>query len=49
MWQVLGKLNHPQTQGKIDRYHRTVKNVVKRYNYYTPEELEVALEKFVLL
>jgi hypothetical protein len=38
---------HPQTQGKIERYHRTMKNVVKLDNYYTPEELEKALEKFV--
>jgi hypothetical protein len=33
---------HPQTQGKIERYHRTMKNVVKLDNYYAPEELEKA-------
>jgi putative transposase len=38
---------YPQTQGKIERYHRTMKNVVKLDNYYAPEELEKALEKFV--
>ena len=38
---------HPQTQGKIERYHRTMKNVVKLRNYYQPEELERELEKFV--
>ncbi len=32
---------HPQTQGKIERYHRTMKNVVKLENYYFPWELEV--------
>lgn len=47
MDQVHGKPNHPQTQGKIERYHRTMKNVVKLDNYYAPEELERALEKFV--
>jgi transposase InsO family protein len=47
MEQVHGRPNHPQTQGKIERYHRTMKNVVKLDNYYTPEELENALEKFV--
>ena len=47
MEQVHGRPNHPQTQGKIERYHRTMKNVVKLDNYYTPEELESALEKFV--
>ena len=44
---VHGKLNHPQTQGKIERYHRSMKNVVKLDNYYCPEELNHALEKFV--
>lgn len=47
MNQVHGRPLHPQTQGKIERYHRTMKNVVKLDNYYCPEELESALEKFV--
>jgi transposase InsO family protein/transposase-like protein len=47
MDQVHGRPFHPQTQGKIERYHRTMKNVVKLDNYYCPEELEGALEKFV--
>jgi transposase InsO family protein len=47
MEQVHGRPNHPQTQGKIERYHRTIKNVVKLDNYYAPEELEKALENFV--
>lgn len=45
--QVHGRPYHPQTQGKIERYHRTMKNVVKLDNYYCPEELEKALEQFV--
>lgn len=44
---VHGRAMHPQTQGKIERYHRTMKNVVKLHHYYSPEELERALEKFV--
>lgn len=44
---IHGKPMHPQTQGKIERYHRTMKNVVKLDNYYCPEELIRALEKFV--
>jgi len=47
MDQVHGRPNHPQTQGKIERYHRTMKNVVKLDNYFAPEELEAALERFV--
>ncbi len=42
-----GRPYHPQTQGKIERYHRTMKNVVKLKNYYFPWELEAALRDFV--
>ena len=38
---------HPMTQGKIERWHRTMKNVVKLENYYSPEELKVAIDRFV--
>lgn len=44
---IHGKVNHPQTQGKIERYHRSMKNIVKLNNYYCPEELVDALENFV--
>ena len=47
MKQVHGRPMHPQTQGKIERYHRTKKNVVKLNHFYHPEELVEALEKFV--
>ena len=47
MSHVRGKPNHPQTQGKIERYHRSMKNVVKLENYYSPEELSVRLNEFV--
>jgi len=38
---------HPQTQGKIERYHRSIKNVITLENYYFPEELERAIAEFV--
>ena len=44
---VQGRRCHPQTQGKIERYHRSMKNVVKLDHYYCPEELNRALKDFV--
>ena len=34
-------------KGKIERYHRSMKNVVKLQNYYFPWELEQELSRFV--
>jgi putative transposase len=42
-----GRPLHPQTQGKIERYHRSMKNVVKLDHYFYPEQLNAALERFV--
>ena len=44
---VRGRPNHPQTQGKIERYHRTMKNVVKLEHYYSPDQLRYRLKEFV--
>ena len=44
---IHGRPGHPQTQGKIERYHRTMKNTIKLDNYYSPEELKRAVEKFI--
>lgn len=38
---------HPQTQGKIERYHRSIKNVINLDNHYFPEELEKSIKEFV--
>ena len=44
---IRGKPNHPQTQGKIERYHRSMKNIVKLDNYYFPDQLKARLAEFV--
>jgi len=45
--QIHGAPMHPQTQGKIERYHRSMKAVVKLHNYYCPSELETAIKQYV--
>ena len=35
------------TQGKIERYHRSMKNVVKLQHYTIPWDLEREFERFV--
>ena len=47
MTHTRGAPYHPMTQGKIERYHRSMKNVVKLQNYYFPWELEQQLSRFV--
>lgn len=44
---VRGRPLHPQTQGKIERYHRSMKNVVKLDNYFSPEQLKHKMKDFV--
>jgi len=44
---VRGKPFHPQTQGKIERYHRSMKNVVLLDKYYSPSALEDRISEWV--
>jgi transposase InsO family protein len=47
MTHTRGRPYHPQTQGKIERWHRSMKNQVLLENYYLPGELKAALQQFV--
>ena len=47
MQHVRGAPYHPQTQGKIERWHQTLKNRILLENYYLPGDLEVSIDKFV--
>ena len=38
---------HPMTQGKIERWHQTLKNRILLENYYLPGDLEAQIEAFV--
>jgi len=39
--------SHPQTQGKIERWHETFKNRILLENYYLPGDLEARIDAFV--
>ncbi|MFB0614203.1 IS3 family transposase [Aurantiacibacter poecillastricola] len=47
MSHVRGAPFHPQTQGKIERWHQTLKNRVLLENYFLPGDLETQIEAFV--
>lgn len=38
---------HPQTQGKIERWHQTLKNRILLENYFLPGDLEAQIATFV--
>ncbi len=44
---IRGAPSHPQTQGKIERWHQTLKNRILLENYYLPGDLEAQIEAFV--
>jgi putative transposase len=47
MQHTRGRPYHPQTQGKIERWHRSMKNQVLLENYYLPGDLKLRIGKFV--
>ena len=44
---VRGAPLHPQTQGKIERWHQTLKNRILLENYYLPGDLEQKISNFI--
>jgi len=47
MGHVRGAPYRPQTQGKIERWHQTLKNRILLENYYLPSELKRQIAAFV--
>jgi transposase InsO family protein len=47
MGHVRGAPNHPQTQGKIERWHQTLKNRILLENHFLPGDLERRIAAFV--
>ena len=48
MAHIRGAPYHPMTQGKIERWHQTLKNRILLENYYLPGDLEAQIEAFVV-
>src|SRR5262249_10352168 len=44
---IRGAPYHPMTQGKIERWHQTLKNHILLENYFLPGDLEAQIEAFV--
>ena len=47
MSQVHGAPMHPQTQGKLERWHQTLKNRILLENYFFKEDLEAQIKAFI--
>ena len=47
MQHIRGAPYHPMTQGKIERWHQTLKNRILLENYYLPGDLEAQIGNFV--
>jgi transposase InsO family protein len=47
MQHIRGAPYHPQTQGKIERWHQMLKNRILLENYYLPGALEARTDAFV--
>jgi transposase InsO family protein len=44
---IIASPYHPQTDGKIERYHRTIKGEINLLPHEMPSELEKAIKAFI--
>ena len=44
---IIASPYHPQTNGKIERYHRTIKGEIKMVPYEMPGKLKEAIKEFI--
>ena len=44
---IIASSYHPQTNGKIERYHRTIKGDISLMPYEMPRELKEAIKAFI--
>ena len=47
MKHIYGRPYHPQTQGKVERFNRTIKDYIYVYSYNSPDELQKAIRQAV--
>ncbi len=47
MGHMRGAPYHPQTQGKVERWHQTLKNYILLGNYYLPGDFQLQINVFV--
>ena len=45
---ILAAPYHPQTNGKLERYHQSIKREVNQVPYELPSDLEAAIADFVI-